>query len=262
MTTTAYEAANGLEAHMIADLLKQEGIEAEVSGQHLQGAVGELPAAGLVRVLVEEDQYLQARAIIQRWESTDVGAPTAPVRPRKRWPAFLAGLLLGVGATWAVTRVPSYENGYDHNGDGILDEKWIYGGNRAPQKWEADRNLDGKIDITSWFDDRGRALRSESDDDFDGKIDTRVNYRLNQPQVSSSDTNGDGFEDMRTHFRGGVIDTIEYLEPKTGRVIKRDFLKIGRTTHAEIDTDGDGKMDRRVTYDAILEPVKTEPIAR
>ena len=170
-TTTAYEAANSLEAHMIADLLKQEGIEAEVTGQHLQGAVGELPAAGLVRVMVPQERYADARAIIQRWESTDAGAPAAPLRPRKRWPAFVAGLLLGVGATWAVMRAPSYENGYDHNGDGILDEKWIYGGNQAPQKWEADRNLDGKVDSTSWFDDKGRALgRARIDELLNGLL--------------------------------------------------------------------------------------------
>ena len=42
-----FRARDAIEAHMLADLLDQVGIMAQVQGDMLQGAVGELPAAGL-----------------------------------------------------------------------------------------------------------------------------------------------------------------------------------------------------------------------
>jgi hypothetical protein len=100
-----YEAAHGVEAHMIADLLRREGISGMVQGEYLQGALGGLPAAGLVRVVVDEADYELARRVIEHWSSAqaeDAPAPQAarerPVAPR--WPYFAAGLLLGVFATY------------------------------------------------------------------------------------------------------------------------------------------------------------------
>jgi tRNA nucleotidyltransferase/poly(A) polymerase len=43
---TIYQAVNAIEAHMLRDLLAQEGLSPVIQGEHLQGAVGELPAAG------------------------------------------------------------------------------------------------------------------------------------------------------------------------------------------------------------------------
>lgn len=97
---TLYEAANALEAHMLADLLKQEGLQAQVLGEHLQGAVGELPAGGFVRLLIPDEQYGAARAVVERWEATQVSDPTPPRSTqagngRGVW-IFLAGVLLGL----------------------------------------------------------------------------------------------------------------------------------------------------------------------
>ncbi len=75
---TLYEPSNALEAHMLHDLLQQEGIPSRVDGAYLQGAVGELPASGLVRLVVEDNDYEQARAVILRWEATEVPNPTPP----------------------------------------------------------------------------------------------------------------------------------------------------------------------------------------
>ena len=49
---TAYEASNAIEAHILQGYLEQEGIAVQVVGAYLQGAIGELPAHGLVRLLV------------------------------------------------------------------------------------------------------------------------------------------------------------------------------------------------------------------
>ena len=102
-----YEAAHGVEAHMIADLLRQEGISGQVQGEYLQGAVGGLPAAGLVRVVVDEDDYDRARRVIDGWSAAQASeeAPhahnSAPFAALARWPYFAAGLLLGVFAAYA-----------------------------------------------------------------------------------------------------------------------------------------------------------------
>jgi hypothetical protein len=97
---TLYQAANALEAHMLADLLKQEGLQAQVLGEHLQGAVGELPAGGFVRLLIPDEQHSAARAVIERWEATQVSDPTparaAPVGNGRGVWIFLAGVVVGL----------------------------------------------------------------------------------------------------------------------------------------------------------------------
>ncbi len=67
----AYEAANAAQAHIIKDLLDRAGFNAVILGEYLQGGVGELPAAGYIRVMVQEGDYVQAKAIIQLWESAE-----------------------------------------------------------------------------------------------------------------------------------------------------------------------------------------------
>ena len=66
---TAYEASDAIEAHILQGFLAQEGIATRVTGAYLQGAIGELPAQGLVRLLVDDSDYDRARIAIQRWEA-------------------------------------------------------------------------------------------------------------------------------------------------------------------------------------------------
>jgi len=61
-----YEADNGIEAQLARDLLEDKNIFVRVDGELLQGAIGELQAMGLVRVLVPEEQFDEAKAIIDR----------------------------------------------------------------------------------------------------------------------------------------------------------------------------------------------------
>lgn len=62
-----YDAANVFDAQLVHDLLQDAGMPPHVSGSGLVGAVGELPADGLVQVWVHEDHALAARALIQEW---------------------------------------------------------------------------------------------------------------------------------------------------------------------------------------------------
>lgn len=64
-----YEAANIAEAHIVAAMLRAENIEAHVGGHYLQGAVGEMAAGGFANVLVEDESFISARRIVERYES-------------------------------------------------------------------------------------------------------------------------------------------------------------------------------------------------
>ena len=64
--TPVFEALSSLEAHLVKIRLIGEGIEAQVGGDYLQGAMGELPAMGFLRVWVEDRDASRAKAIIAR----------------------------------------------------------------------------------------------------------------------------------------------------------------------------------------------------
>jgi hypothetical protein len=99
---TLYQAGSAIEAHMLVHLLKQQGLTAEIHGEHLQGAIGELPAAGLVRLVVDEPDYAAARELIERWESEQPAEPTktpASEGGSGGWWRFAIGLAIGIAAT-------------------------------------------------------------------------------------------------------------------------------------------------------------------
>ncbi len=66
-----YEPAHSIEANLVVGLLQQFGIEAHIAGEYLQGGVGELPAFGLMRVMVEDRDAENARQLIEEWNSAE-----------------------------------------------------------------------------------------------------------------------------------------------------------------------------------------------
>jgi Putative prokaryotic signal transducing protein len=56
-----------LEGKMLQDLLQQEGIGCYLGGSSLQGAIGELPASGLIRLFVNANDFSRAQYIIKGW---------------------------------------------------------------------------------------------------------------------------------------------------------------------------------------------------
>jgi hypothetical protein len=67
-----FSAANSLDAHMVKDMLKVQQINAHVLGEHLQSGVGTLPTFDLVKVVVQDRDYDEARAIIKQWEAGNI----------------------------------------------------------------------------------------------------------------------------------------------------------------------------------------------
>lgn len=66
-----FDALNSIEAHSIKIYLIGNGVEAKVGGDYLQGAMGELPALGIVRVFVNETDEIRARKLIQELRDSD-----------------------------------------------------------------------------------------------------------------------------------------------------------------------------------------------
>lgn len=80
---------------MVADLLEQANIYARVDGDFLQGGVGELQAFGIIKVLVNDDDFQQARQLIKEWEANQ---PSNDFKEKPEWTYLhvLGGFLLGV----------------------------------------------------------------------------------------------------------------------------------------------------------------------
>ena len=66
---SVFDASSNIEAHLVMHQLQQAGIDATIQGEFLQGAIGELPAAGNIRVLVAEDDVDEARQVIADWDA-------------------------------------------------------------------------------------------------------------------------------------------------------------------------------------------------
>ena len=261
---TLYEAANAIEAHMLVDLLQQEGIEATIQGEALQGAAGEIPATGLVRLLVAPERHAAARAIIDRWEATQVEPTPPPPRSGRSslWRGLLLGLVIGAGATYAAYRAPATTDGVDYDGDGLLDEKWTFSPNGMPLQMSLDRNLDKRVDYIARYDARGHLASAELDDNFDGVFETRQWLKNGNVEMSLSDSDGDGYPDLRTNFTHGVVDTVEYIDPAGGKPLRIEHLKLGILKFADVDTDMDGALDTRVTYTPRGEVASRAPLPK
>ncbi|PTB92698.1 DUF2007 domain-containing protein [Marinobacter sp. B9-2] len=70
----AYRARDITEAHIVAGLLEANGIEAHVGGHYLQGALGEIGAAGFTNVHVDDEDLYQARQLVSEYEETSGGS--------------------------------------------------------------------------------------------------------------------------------------------------------------------------------------------
>jgi hypothetical protein len=250
---TLYEAANAVEAHMLAELLRQRGFEAHIQGEHLQGAIGELPAAGLVRLVIDEEQHAAARAVIDEWEALQPPTPTAPPPRTSRFKWLALGVLLGAGSLYAVVRTPVDSDGVDYNRDGHLDETWTYAPRGTVLKAESDRNRDGKVDQVIQYDERGLVASAERDDDFDGRFETRTRFHEGNTEFEQSDTDGDGYFDLQSHYRHGVLERSEHRDPVSGHVLRVEHFRLGKITRAELDTDRDGELDTQLEYNGLAE---------
>jgi len=259
---TVFEASNYVEAHMLLDLLRQAGMMARIDGEYLQGAIGGLPAMGLVKVLVSEVDYVAAKTLVDKWDAEQPEYPRAFIPPTSStlFTVFTIGLLVGLLSMYAFFRAPVTVNGMDHNGDGVLHDKWTYSPGGLPITNEVDRNLDGKVDYIAHFDRRGVIEFAEADNNFDGIFESRYRFKSGNLEIAEIDTDGDGLPDIRTNYVNGVEVSAEYIYPPTGLPQKIAYFKLGKITYSDSDTDKDGKMDRRTIYNEIGDAIDSYEI--
>lgn len=62
-----YEPENLMEGELLQSMLASEGINAHLAGRDLLGGTGELPAFGLLALMVDNDQAVCARALISAY---------------------------------------------------------------------------------------------------------------------------------------------------------------------------------------------------
>jgi len=265
---TVYEAANAVEAHMLIDVLAQEGLAARIEGEALQGAVGGLPAAGLVRLVIDDEHHPAARAVLERWERTQVEPSASALAPRPASKAsfgllgLVVGVALGVAGTWAAYRSPVRVDGIDHNRDGVLDEKWTFSANGTLLRTEVDRNFDHKVDYVIRYDARAMIESAEADDDFDGVFETRFVYREGSVLTSETDTDGDGFPDLRSSYAHGILMSTAFLDPATGLPLRVEHYRKDKLDHADIDSRRSGTLDVRIRYTPLAEVASREAIEK
>lgn len=236
---------------MILNLLEQTGVSARIDGEYLQGGVGELQAIGLVRVMIEESDYPEAKQIIQEWDAKQpVEVDKPQTKKKSTFGSALMGFVFGIGIMIAYYHTPMTNDGIDYNGDGKLDEKWTYVNYRI-SKTELDRNFDGNIDFIYSFDRRGLIESSSSDEDFNGTFETDTYYDDGNPVWQKSDTTGDGFKDYKIIFKNGVVDTVTFINPSSKKAIKIQKFSPFTLISAEVDTTDNGVMDTFYEYDSV-----------
>lgn len=254
---------------MIQELLIMQGIEAHINGEYLQSGVGELPAINLVKVSVNDNDFAQAKEIIEHWESQEITQePTSEITADshslisgryRHYISFLLGLALGAIAVYWSLQSPVTQNAMDLNADGRFDEFNFYR-NGLISKMEVDRNFDGKIDFITDYNHAGLAELSSADENFDGMFDTTLVYQNNQVAYEKSDTDADGEIDLVTNYlQTEPIRLVTFYDLQGGRARKEQRIVMGKLVSADWDSDGDGVMDTIITYDAYEEEVSRKP---
>jgi hypothetical protein len=268
----AYSPANSLEAHMLVHLLSQSGVSAHVHGDALQGAAGELPASGLLRLMVDDEDYDRARSVLLAWEREQGGAPTPAESDRWQfaWVTALCFLAVGLLAGWALKHYLATPGALlagpvvelDQNGDGKADVVYRYPlGGAFANVVELDNNFDGRMDVKTYYDESGTPTREEADNDFDGRFESRSGFRSGVRQTLETDDNGDGVIDLVWRYAHGVLVSEDIMDA-SGRLVRTNYFEGSLVMRSEIDMDRDGFLETRRRFDRFGEIVASEVIAR
>lgn len=255
-----YSASLLLNARLVVDQLEHQGIHAEIFGGYLQGGAGELPASGLIRVMVAEEDEHRAARIVAEWERTTTEQDNEQLNASRRARAlagFSLGLVTGIAGTWLFFALPDKPREtlyFDFNGD-HREDGWVELVNGERVESRRDRDFDGRVD--AWWQYRdAQVVRARRDDDFDGHAELVLEYKNNQPETGRVDTDDNGVAEMRLHYRHGLLAESEILDPDTGRLIRRLHYQHGRLPESEErDTTGNGVADTRIRYNRAGEPV-------
>lgn len=131
--------------------------------------------------------------------------------------------------------------------NGGLDENWQYSPAGDLLFWELDRNADGAMDFKMRYNAKEQYELLLEDTDFDGVFETTNYYKNDLLSWLKADTDGDGFAERREYYVHEILDTIQYVDPVTRKIVRVTHHRGGYPTHSDVDTDRDGKLDTRET---------------
>jgi hypothetical protein len=167
---------------------------------------------------------------------------------------FLAGAVIAAIALFLLYRFPGSEEGFDHDGDGVLDEIYHWQGDLI-SKIEHDRNGDGNIDLQWIYGYDGLIESMKADNDFNGTFEQTVQYERGIPVIGIINASGEGPRDLENNYQDGVLTDSELYDPLTNLRKKVIYYNaFGKVIKSEFDTTGDGKLDRKTTYDFFEDP--------
>lgn len=271
-----YHAESAVDAQLVADLLNGNDIFAQVRGGQMQGAVGEAPAMGNVKVWVHDEDYERGRELIEQWqnasisddgfekddENTDYRHKPKSVSYFKNAVIFAGGAILALAAqkywpgnlnmsptltdTGAVFKI-------DVDYDGNDDQIFYYDNYGVITEFHMDQNFDGEVDAITRYDSRGLAESAKVDFDFDGRYETNEEYENGMLKKSESDFDNDGYYEMTYLYHNGQASEGYLNKSSFGSPKKYQKFEKGRLIYAKLDEDGDGKYDVEYYYDDVEE---------
>jgi len=118
-----------------------------------------------------------------------------------------------------------------------------------PKEIKIDRNYDGIIDRTEFYDAKGIISKVESDSNADGKADEWVYYENGAAVKGEKDINNDGKPDTALIYdaKGSIIRT-EADANGDGKIDEWVYYESGKPVRAEKDSNKDGKADTWLKY--------------
>ena len=237
MDVCVLKASNTIEAHLISDLLVQNNIGAYVTGEFLQSGIGEVSAEP-VRVYVDSQSEDEAKEIIEEWfKSNPEVEPLITVEKKSgfNYVSFIIGGVIGSVAMATYYNIAPDIQSMDLNRDGKPDAEFVYHAKKHDE-YRSDRNFDGAFDYIQYYNHRGEIRRVKADNNFDGVFETRAKVKNGNWIQELSDTNGDGFEDVRTSYVNGVIHKTEVWDAVSNSLVKTDLydgFKVIKVKYAE-----------------------------
>jgi hypothetical protein len=114
---------------------------------------------------------------------------------------------------------------------------------------ETDVNADGTKDVVRYYTDEGQPLREEADRNLDGRMDEVTIFQQGQILRQEFDTTGNGVVDTKIFFDNGQPlraerDMAGRSTPEKWHADRWEYYEEGRVVRMGTDLDGDGKVDR------------------
>ena len=175
----------------------------------LPGAVGGDPA---LRTHLQGPQAAESPDPVM--EASQDGLQAGPPR--------LAAAADGVGRCDAGSEDREYSS-YDTSGDGLPNVRKVFlrvgHGDLARRILicrQIDLNGDGRADVTRYYDDEGAVLQEDADRDFDGRVDLSIDFQDGRMVQWEFDRDRNGWTDGRVFYAHGQPQRAEHDRSRAG----------------------------------------------